>query len=94
MRAGCCHLETAPLWDGTRKLDEWGCVMLMTEWPAPTLLTPILTLSQCEGTVLCPLDEGEVSGKAFPMGSGAGNEPVGSAGGSRAPAPMESRYWM
>lgn len=74
-------------------LDEWGHVMLVTERPAPTLLSPTLTLSWCEGTVLCPLDEGEDSGKAFPMGSGAGNEPVGSVGGSRAPELMESRSW-
>ena len=57
-------------------LSERGCVMLVTERPALTLLIPTLTLSWCEGTVLCPLDEGEDSRKAFPMGSGTGNEPV------------------
>lgn len=74
--------------------DEWGCVTLVTEPSAPTLLPPSLALSRHEGTVLCPLDEGENSGKAFPLGSSAGNEPVGSAGESRAPGLMESRSWM
>lgn len=46
------------------------------------MLTPTLTLSSCEGIVLCPLEEVEDSGKAFPMTSGVGNEPVGSMGGS------------
>lgn len=86
-------LGTASLWDGTHVLDEWRRVILVTEHPAPALLTPTLSLSSCEGTVLCPLDEGEDSGKAFPMGLGAGNEPAASAGGSRAPGLMQSRSW-
>ena len=87
-------LGTPSLSDGAHTLNEWGRVMLVTEHPAPTVLTPTLTLSWCEGTVLYPLEEGEDSRKAFPMGSGAGNEPVGSAGGSRAPRLMESRSRM
>lgn len=42
--------------------------MLMTEHSAPILLTPTLTLSWCEWTLLCPLDEGEDSGKVLPDG--------------------------
>lgn len=87
-------LGTVSLCSGTHVIDEWGQVMLVTESPAPTLLTPTLTLSWCEGTVLCSLDEGEDSRKAFPMGSGAGNEPVGSVGASRAPGLMETKFWM